>query len=108
MESTTSGEYILQGVSVYSNGDDTRVFFGNDAGMLYALDEGMCGDVDANGEIRTSDAQKVWKRAVSGFYLDSLWAADADCNGEIRTSDAQKVWKRAVDSGFVLHCCCDD
>ena len=107
MESTTSGEYILQGVSVYSNGGDMRVFFGNDAGMLYALDDGMCGDVDANGEIRTSDAQKVWKRAVSGFYLDSPWAADVDCNGEIRASDAQKVWKRAVDLGFVLHCCCD-
>ncbi|MEA2051599.1 MAG: PQQ-binding-like beta-propeller repeat protein [Euryarchaeota archaeon] len=108
MESIGSGEYILQGVSVYSDGGDMRVFFGNDAGNLYALDNGMCGDMDANGDIRASDAQKIWNRAENPeFYLDSPWAADVDCNGEISTSDAKMVWMRAVDTSYDLNCCCD-
>lgn len=107
MEAIGSGEYILQGVSVYRNGSDMRVFFGNDAGNLYALDEGMCGDVDENGEIRASDAQKIWNHAENpDFYLDCPWAADVNCNGEINTSDAEMVWMRAVDTSYDLNCCC--
>jgi len=37
-----SGEYMSQGVSVYNNSNgDTRVFFGNDNGTLYALGNGV-------------------------------------------------------------------
>ena len=42
VEGVASGEYILQGVSVYNNSNgDTRVFFGNDNGTLYALGNGI-------------------------------------------------------------------
>ena len=41
-EDPECGEYILQGVSVYNNSNgDMRVFFGNDAGNLYALGNGI-------------------------------------------------------------------
>ncbi len=69
----------------------------------------MCGDMDANGEIRASDAQKIWNRAENpDFYLDSHWAADVDCNGEISTNDAEMVWMRVVDTSYDLNCCCDN
>ena len=69
-ESTSSGEYILQGVAVYNNtAGDARVFFGNDAGMLYALDGGVCGDVNADGNVNIFDVGDVWNRAGNPGYV---------------------------------------
>ncbi len=97
-EPNPSGEYILQGVAVYNNtAGDARVFFGNDRGMLYALDKGMCGDVDGNGYITGYDSYLVYTRDLK----ISQWAADVDCSGYVTGYDAYLVHIRN------LNCCCD-
>ena len=109
-EFTASGEYILQGVAVYNNtAGDARVFFGNDAGKLYALDEGMCGDVNADGNVNIFDVGDVWNRAGNpGYYLKCPWAADVNCDKTVNIFDVGDVWNRAGNPGYVLNCCCDD
>ena len=106
MESIGSGEYILQGVSVYSNGGDMRVFFGNDAGNLYALDEGMCGDVTGDGRVRTSDANRI-DDYLLGIGSINKWAADVNCDGRVRTSDANRIDDYLLGIR-PLTCCCSD
>jgi len=110
-ESTSGGEYILQGVAVYNNtAGDARVFFGNDRGMLYALDKGMCGDEIDDGIIRTDDADLVYDVAwnVPGKTLISQWAADVNCDGIIRTGDADLIYDVAWNvPDKTLNCCCD-
>jgi hypothetical protein len=108
MESMGSGEYILQGVSVYSNGGNMRVFFGNDAGKLYALDKGMCGDVNCDGKVTMSDVRKVFNRYLDPNYpLDSPWAADVNGDGKVSMPDVRKVFNRYLDPGYELNCCCE-
>ena len=72
-------------------------------------DTWMCGDVDGNGEITTSDAFRVYFAAAYEdlSYVDSGWVADADGNGEITTSDAFRVYFAAAyeDLGY-LSCMC--
>ncbi|CAD7771215.1 Outer membrane protein assembly factor BamB [Candidatus Methanoperedenaceae archaeon GB50] len=109
-ESSDSGEYISQGATIYNNSaGEMRVFFGNDAGKLYALDEGMCGDVNADGTVNAFDVAKVRKRATDpNYYLNSPWAADATGDGAVNAFDVAKVRKRAADPNYILNCCCDD
>ncbi|RZN39013.1 MAG: hypothetical protein EFT35_04145 [Methanophagales archaeon ANME-1-THS] len=104
-ESPSSGEYILQGVAVYNNtAGDARVFFGNDAGKLYALDKGMCGDVDSDSIITGLDVTKVFN-AMYGGSIYSQWAADVDCDKIITGLDVTKVFNAMY--GGALNCCCD-
>ncbi|MDY6931199.1 MAG: PQQ-binding-like beta-propeller repeat protein [Halobacteriota archaeon] len=101
-------EYILQGAALYKDeSENVRVYFGNDGGMLYALDEGICGDVNADGFINIIDAFKVWNRASDDIYLESQWAADVDGNHAVNILDAFKVWNRASDPLYDLDCLCD-
>ncbi len=110
-ESTSSGEYILQGVALYNDtAGNARVFFGNDAGKLYALDKGMCGDVTGDGWVLTDDADLindvVW--GAAGKTLKSQWAADVTNDGWILTDDADLVNDVAWGvPGKTLNCCCD-
>ncbi|MFZ2070778.1 MAG: PQQ-binding-like beta-propeller repeat protein [Halobacteriota archaeon] len=107
-EPNPSGEYILQGVSVYNNtAGDARVFFGNDRGMLYALGKGMCGDVDNNGQLRGSDVNLLEDVVGGGDpgMLKSQWAADVDCSGQIRGSDVNLLRDVVGGAPGPLNCC---
>ena len=110
-ESTSSGEYILHGVSVYNNtAGDARVFFGNDRGNLYALDKGMCGDVNNDGRIRGTDVNLLTDVVghVPGATLKSQWAADVNNDGRIRGTDVNLLTDVVGHvPGKTLDCCCD-
>jgi hypothetical protein len=105
MESMGSGEYILQGVSVYSNGGDMRVFFGNDAGNLYALDKGMCGDVTGDGKVRGSDGIRIFHHLTYGVPIDNMWAADVTGDDKVRGSDGIRIFHHLT-YGVPLNCKC--
>ena len=109
-ESSDSGEYISQAASIYNNtAGEMRVFFGNDAGKLYALGEGMCGDVNSDASVDIYDVTKVTKRASDpNYYLKSPWAADVNGDGEVDIYDVTKVAKRASDPNYDLNCKCDE
>ena len=110
-ESTSSGEYILQGVAVYNNTvGDARVFFGNDAGKLYALDKGMCGDVNGDDRLRMSDVNLLGDVVghVPGKTLNSQWAGDVNCDKKFRMSDVNLLGDVVGHvPGKTLNCCCD-
>ena len=108
-ESTSGGEYILQGVAVYNNiAGDARVFFGNDAGKLYALWRGICGDVNSDETVNIFDVGDVWNRAGNpNYYLKCPWAADVNSDKTVNIFDVGDVWNRAGNPNYPLNCCCD-
>ena len=108
-ESSSSGEYINHGVSVYNNSNgDMRVFFGNDGGKLYALWKGICGDVNSDETVNVFDTAKVRRRAIdSNYYLECPWAADVNNDKTVNVFDAAKVRRHAIDPNYPLNCCCD-
>ncbi len=112
-ESTSSGEYILQGVSLYQDASGkARVFFGNDRGNLYALDKGMCGEVTGDDMLRMSDVNLLNDVVghVPGTTLDhSQWAGDVNCDKNYRMSDVNLL-NDVVGHvpGTTLDCCCND
>lgn len=88
-EEKPSGEYILQGVAVYNNtAGDAWIFFGNDAGKLYALDKGMCGDVNGDGYVTGYDSYLVYTEDLR----TGQWAADVDGNGYVTGYDSYLVY----------------
>lgn len=55
----------------------------------------LCGDVDGNNKLQTSDSLQVLKAAV-GQRTCALCVCDMDNNGKVATSDALVALKGAV------------
>ena len=94
-------QYILQGMAI-SNG---IVYFGTDAGYVYALEEhGLCGDVNCDGFVDRSDALAVRNYWGFGSPISSIWAGDVNCDGSVDRSDALAI-RNCWGYGYPLNCC---
>ena len=89
--------------------DDGAVYYWNDSGALFAVkksEPAAPGDIDADGEITTSDARLLLRMAV---HLDKmpqqiLSLGDINKDGAITTADARLLLRQAIglDGGGVL------
>ena len=75
-------EYILQGVALY----DGRVYFGNDAGYLYALESVPPGDVNGDGLIDFLDLIRIGNRCGEGGAPGWI-AEDVNRDGRVDHQD---------------------
>lgn len=92
-------QYILQGMAI-SKG---IVYFGTDYGRVYAL-AGICGDVNTDGYVDSSDIGLVTLKVSQSAALCSEWAGDVNCDGLVDSSDIGLVTQK-VSQGTALHCC---
>jgi len=63
----------------------------------------LCGDIDHNGVVQTSDALNVLRAGV-GLKQCALCVCDVDGSGSIGASDGLTTLKKAVGLAITLHC----
>jgi len=69
---------------------------------------GICGDVNNDGFVTTTDAVIVYKHCFypEEYPLANEWAADVNCDGNITTPDAEIIYKHYFyPEGYPLECC---
>lgn len=70
--------------------------------------EGICGDVNNDGFVTTTDAVIVYKHCFypEEYPLANEWAADVNCDGYITTTDAVIIYKHYFyPEEYPLECC---
>ena len=94
-------QYIMQGIAI----SDGYVYFGTDYGRVYALKEGgLCGDVNLDSFVDSSDTVLLRQKVSQGTALNSEWAGDVNCDGFIDSSDTVLL-RQKVSQGTALNCC---
>jgi len=69
---------------------------------------GICGDVNNDGFVTTTDAVIVYKHCFypEEYPLANEWAADVNCDGYITTTDAVIIYKHYFyPEEYTLECC---
>lgn len=95
-------QFILQGMAIA----DGMVYFGTDYGRVYALAEphGLCGDVNCDSFVDSSDTVLLRQKVYQGTALSSEWAGDVNCDNFIDSSDTVLL-RQKVYQGTTLNCC---
>lgn len=95
----SASNHVLQGMAISSG----MVYFGDDDGYVYAL-AGICGDVNHDSYVGSSDLGLVTRKVSQNTALCSEWAGDVNCDGLVDSSDVGLVTQK-VSQGTTLHCC---
>jgi outer membrane protein assembly factor BamB len=105
--SDVTGLYLNDSDNVVGQADDGDNIMAANAFLVVEYEEeGICGDVNKDGDVNVLDATKVKNRAGNPSYpLDDEWAADVNCDMSIDVRDATKVMNRAGNPGYPLGCC---
>jgi len=104
--------YLNTNINWVGQGDDGDNMMPCNAFLVVEYEEelppGICGDVNNNGYVTTTDAVIVYKHCFyPGEYpLANEWAADVNCDGYITTTDAVIIYKHYFYPGeYPLECC---
>ena len=117
---TTTGDFAADGSDLLITVDDAAA---NDSEAItplptvsmVPLEEGTCGDVTGDDEVKATDALNVLKTAVnildqSDLNCDSSWTCCGDVTGDskVKATDALNILKTAVNilSEDDLDCSC--
>ena len=76
--------------------------------------EGICGDVNEDGDVDMTDVMTLWYDIADYPYVDAYtisdaWAADVNCDGDIDMTDVMTLWYDIADypyvDAYVVNCC---
>jgi len=103
---TNQTVFIASGLNKWDARDAAKMLITqtDELNRFWRIKQAMCGDVDASGAVKKSDARKLKMYYLTGYLITSEWAGDVDCSGAIKKSDARKL-KMYYLTGYVLDCC---
>ena len=104
---SVTAHYLNDSDNVVGQADEGDCMMPSNAFLVVEYEEeGICGDVNKDGDVNVLDATKVKNRAGNPSYpLDDEWAADVNCDTFIDVLDATKVKNRAGNPSYPLSCC---
>ena len=105
--------YLNASINRVSQGDDGDNMMPCNAFLVVEYGEelppsGICGDVNNDGFVTTTDAVIVYKHCFypEEYPLANEWAADVNCDGYITTTDAVIIYKHYFyPEEYPLECC---
>ena len=105
--------YLNASINRVSQGDDGDNMMPCNAFLVVEYVEklppgGICGDVNNDGFVTTTDAVIVYKHCFcpEEYPLANEWAADVNCDGNITTPDAEIIYKHYFyPEEYPLECC---
>jgi len=58
---------------------------------------GICGDVNADGNVNMDDVMTLWYNIANyptpgAYTISNAWAADVNCDGSINMDDVMRLW----------------
>jgi len=87
------------GTTLGANGIYYKTYAYDTIGNITQVVEAQCGDVNCDGNVRTSDGTRIFQHVTYGTPLCSTWAADVNDNGSITTSDGTRIFQHVTYGG---------